>query len=64
MECEVYERKSDIINNKVNSIKKLGWIREVGYPTWLSNVVLANKTRGSHRICMDFTNINLDTPKD
>lgn len=34
--------KNSIINNKVNSIKKVGWVKEVDYPTWLSNVVLAN----------------------
>lgn len=56
--------KSDIIKRKVNSLKRVGWVRDVDYPIWLSNVILANKARGDHYICVDFTNVNTTTPKD
>lgn len=31
---------------------------------WLSNVVLANKARSDHCMCVNFTDVNIATPKD
>lgn len=56
--------KSDIIKKKVNFLKKVGWGREVDYPIWFSNVVLANKVGGEHQMCVDFTDVNTMTPND
>lgn len=56
--------KSEIINNKVNSLKSVNWVRKVDYPTWFSNIVLANKAEEDHRMCVDFTYGNMATPKD
>lgn len=55
--------KSNIIKNKVKSLKKNGWVKEVDNLIWLSNVVLANKAWSDHRMCIDFTNVNFATPK-
>ena len=41
-----------------------GFIREVYYPDWLTNVVLVKKVNGKWRICVDFTDLNKACPKD
>lgn len=41
-----------------------GFIREVHYPEWLTNVVLVKKANGKWRMCVDFTNLNKACPKD
>ena len=39
-------------------------IREVQYPTWLSNAVVVRKKNGKWRVCIDFTDLNKACPKD
>lgn len=39
-------------------------IREVQYPSWLSNVVMVMKSSGRWRMCVDFTDLNSACPKD
>uniref|UniRef100_A0A2N9EBE5 Reverse transcriptase domain-containing protein n=1 Tax=Fagus sylvatica TaxID=28930 RepID=A0A2N9EBE5_FAGSY len=39
-------------------------IRELQYPTWLSNTVVVKKKNGKWRVCVDFTNLNQACPKD
>ena len=34
------------------------------YPKWLANVVLVKKANRKWRMCVDFTNLNKDCPKD
>ena len=41
-----------------------GFIREVYYPEWLTNVVLVKKANGKWRMCVDFTDLNKACPKD
>ena len=41
-----------------------GFIREVYYPEWLTNIVLVKKANGKWRICVDFTDLNKACPKD
>ena len=41
-----------------------GFIREVYYPEWLTNVVLVKKANGKWRVCVDFTDLNKACPKD
>ena len=43
---------------------KIGAIREVLYPQWLSNTVVVKKKNGKWRVCVDFTNLNKAYPKD
>uniref|UniRef100_A0A2N9G930 Reverse transcriptase domain-containing protein n=1 Tax=Fagus sylvatica TaxID=28930 RepID=A0A2N9G930_FAGSY len=44
--------------------RKAGTVREVQYPTWLSNTVVVRKKIGKWRVCIDFTNLNKACPKD
>ena len=41
-----------------------GFIREVYYSKWLTNVVLVKKANGKWRMCIDFTDLNKAYPKD
>jgi len=41
-----------------------GFIEEVHYTTWLSNVVLVKKANGKWRMCVDYTDLNKACPKD
>lgn len=52
------------IVDEVNKLLKVGFIGEVHYPDWLSNVVMVKKANGKWRVCIDFTNLNKTYPKD
>jgi len=41
-----------------------GFIREVYYPKWLTNVVMVKNSNGKWRMCVDFTDLNNACPKD
>jgi hypothetical protein len=41
-----------------------GFIREVYYLGWLTNVVMVKKKNGKWRMCTDFTDLNKCCPKD
>ena len=41
-----------------------GFIREIQYTTWLSNVVMVQKPNGKWRVCTDYTSLNKACPKD
>ena len=52
------------INEEVDKLLQVGAIREVEYLEWLANVVLVKKANGKWRLCIDFTDINKECPKD
>ncbi|XP_075504382.1 uncharacterized protein LOC142541807 [Primulina tabacum] len=56
--------KDKIIDEQVKEMLKPGHIREVQFPTWLSNVVLVPKATGKWRMCVDFRYLNKACPKD
>ncbi|KZV30421.1 hypothetical protein F511_13005 [Dorcoceras hygrometricum] len=51
------------IRSQVGDLLQVGHIREVHFPTWLSNVVLAPKATGKWRMCVDFRDLNKAFPK-
>ena len=53
-----------MIKVKVKKLLKVGFIKEVPYTTWLTNMVMVKKPYGSWRICVDFTNLNKSCSKD
>lgn len=57
------ERKEAAVK-EIEKLLQEGFIREVKYPRWLSNIVMVKKPDGRWRICVDFTNLNLACPKD
>ncbi|KAI9083287.1 hypothetical protein K1719_034819 [Acacia pycnantha] len=48
----------------VDELLEAGFIREIQYTTWLSNVVMVLKPNGKWRVCTDYTNLNKACPKD
>ena len=52
------------INEEVVKLLLEGAIREVEDPEWLANVVLVKKENRKWRLCIDFTDINRECPKD
>ena len=48
----------------MNKLIEAGFIREVKYPTWISNIVPVRKKNGQIRVCVDFRDLNNACPKD
>ncbi|XP_024033455.1 uncharacterized protein LOC112095582 [Citrus clementina] len=58
------QERYEAINGEVEKLLRAGFIREVSYSEWISNVVLVKKTNGKWRMCVDFTDLNKACPKD
>ena len=52
------------IASENEKLKETKFIREVQYPTWLTNIVSVKKKNGQIRICVDFRNLNQACTKD
>lgn len=49
---------------EVDRVLVVGFIHEVHYQEWLSNVVLVKKASGKWWMCVNFTDLNKACPKD
>jgi hypothetical protein len=49
---------------EVTKLKEAGFIEEIKYPSWLTNVVMVKKANDKWRMCVDFTDLNNACPKD
>lgn len=54
--------KEKVIEEKVIQLLKVGHVREVHFPTWISNVVLVSKSVGQWKTCVDFRDLNKSFP--
>ncbi|CAL2277698.1 unnamed protein product [Prunus armeniaca] len=52
------------VKEEIVRLVKAKFIRPARYVEWLSNIVPVKKKTGAIRICVDFRNLNLATPKD
>ena len=52
------------IMEEVDKLLAVKFIREVYYPERQTNVVMAKKSNGEWRMCVDFTNLNKTCLKD
>ena len=52
------------IKVEIKRLLKVGFIRTGKYVNWLSNIVPVTKKNGQVRICIDFRDLNLATPKN
>ncbi|KAM2200491.1 hypothetical protein ACFX1R_000437 [Malus domestica] len=52
------------IEVEINKLIEAGFIREVQYPKWISNIVIVFKKSGQIRVCIDFRDLNDACPKD
>jgi hypothetical protein len=56
--------RSKAIAAEVEKLKQANFIKDVKFPSWVSNVVMVRKHDGRWRMCVDFTNLNKACPKD
>nr|XP_025679639.1 uncharacterized protein LOC112779552 [Arachis hypogaea] len=56
--------RAEEVARQTASLLEAGFIREVDYSTWLSNVVLVKKHNGKWRMCVDYSDLNKACPKD
>ncbi|PKA52991.1 RNA-directed DNA polymerase like [Apostasia shenzhenica] len=56
--------RQDAIKEEINKLLGAGYIREVQYPRWLTNVVMVKKANGKWRMCVDFRSLTQACPKD
>ena len=52
------------IEKVVKKLIDVGFIHEVKYPTWITNIVPVRNKNGQLRICVDFQDLNDACPKD
>ena len=48
------QERTTAIKKQVDELLKVGFIREVQYSEWLSNVVMVKKANGKWRMCTDY----------
>lgn len=52
------QERYDAISAEVEKLLQVGFIRDVEYPKWVSNVVLMKMSNGKWRMCVDFIDLN------
>ena len=55
---------SEAAEKALKDLLEANFISGAKYTTWLSNVVLVKKSNGKWRMCVDYTDLNRDGPKD
>jgi hypothetical protein len=58
------DEKCKTIGENIKKLLSLGFIREVFHPEWLANPVLVKKKNKKSRMCVDYTGLNKECPKD
>ncbi|XP_072087005.1 uncharacterized protein [Arachis hypogaea] len=58
------QERAEEVSRQTASLLKAGFIRELDYSTWLSNVVLVKKHNEKWRMCVDYSDLNKACPKD
>ncbi|XP_072076563.1 uncharacterized protein [Arachis hypogaea] len=58
------QERAEEVAKQTASLLEAGFIRELDYSTWLSNVVLVKKHNGRWRMCVDYSDLNKACPKD
>ena len=52
------------VKEEIEKILKVKFIRRTRYVQWLGNIVPIMKKNGKLRVCVDFRDLNVVTPKD
>jgi hypothetical protein len=56
--------RTEAIEKQVKELLDVGFICEIRYAEWLSNVVMVKKANGNWRMCTDYIDLNKSCPKD
>jgi hypothetical protein len=54
----------EVIGVALTKLLAAGFIKEVYHPDWLANLVLVSKKNKEYRMCVDYTDLNKNCPKD
>ena len=57
-------KRQKIIDEEVDKLLTINFIREANYSDWLTNIVMVRKSNGKWRISIDYINLNEACPKD
>ena len=52
------------VKEEIDKLLKAKFIKLTRYVQWLANIILVMKKNGKLRVCVDFRDLNVDTPKD
>ena len=61
---EILPPKETRLPKEVQKLFRDGFVREMQYPKWLSNVVLVKKHSGKWKICVDFEDLKKTCHKE
>jgi hypothetical protein len=56
--------KREAIKREIAKLLAAGFIKEMIHPEWVANPVLVRKKNNEWRMCVDYTDLNKDCPKD
>jgi hypothetical protein len=56
--------QQNFIREEIKKLLDAGFIWEVNHPRWLANPVVIPKANGKLRMCIDYTSLNKEYPKD
>ena len=62
--CRSLDIHAGAVKEVVNKLKKVGAIKEVFYPEWLSYTVVVKKKKRKWQVCVDFADLDKACPKD
>ena len=54
----------EAVRSEVRRLRDAEAIREPFFLKWLANTVVVKKKNGKSRVCVDFTDLNWECPKD
>ncbi|GKV11641.1 hypothetical protein SLEP1_g22881 [Rubroshorea leprosula] len=57
-------KRTAAIKEEIEKLKEAGFIKEINFCEWLSNIVMVKRANGKWRMCIDFTDLNKVCPKD
>jgi hypothetical protein len=57
-------KKCKVIDKEIMKLLSVGFIQEVFHPEWLANHVLVKKKNKKWRMCVDYTSLSKECPKD
>src|SRR5207237_5967418 len=52
--------RQDVIRREVEKLLHASFIREVGHPDWVANLVVMLKANSKWRVCIDYIDLNKD----
>jgi hypothetical protein len=56
--------KREAIKREIAKLLAAGFIKEVIHPEWVANPILVRKKNNEWRMCVDYTDLNKQCPKD